>query len=329
MIKTIPLALPDKTGRIIRQELDRVLRLDITQVGLAEKLGLLLARQGGIAHQAHLILLTVQLRDIKAFPIRAPSDIRQVFLLRQPRLEPNGRRRLHIIDPDRHLMTFHTSHRITDRLGCRATGIDIHQRVGSHHTLVHPIKGQGRSVRRPEGAFADPELPLMNRLSTDDPLICFTCNRNDRSIGRKDEQVVRLRKGHTSRSGAKIVVASPIPRIVGDNLPFPEIKMQPALITDKSQYRTILIRHGERGQRSGLLQARGSQGLVQISQREKQPALFPRLTTDHRVSPHIKILIPTPRQLLQVARDETVISLTTRYQVGQGQDLLLCLHNHG
>ena len=90
MIVAVALALPDELLWIIRKEEHRMLRLDVAAVRLGEQVGFLLAGEGRVAHEMHLVLLAVKLGDVYALFVGAPGNVREVFLPWQSRLQPDG-----------------------------------------------------------------------------------------------------------------------------------------------------------------------------------------------------------------------------------------------
>ena len=90
MVVAIRLGLPDELVRIVRQEEDRMLRLHIAMVALGDQYRLSFSGLRGIAHQMLLVLLPIQLNEVDASFIGTPGDVGQVFLLGQPRFQPNG-----------------------------------------------------------------------------------------------------------------------------------------------------------------------------------------------------------------------------------------------
>ena len=90
MIIAVRFGLPDELVRVIRQEEDGLLWLHIAMIAFCDQYRLSLSGLCGIAHQVLLVLLSVQLDEVDASFIGAPGDVGQVFLLGQPRFQPNG-----------------------------------------------------------------------------------------------------------------------------------------------------------------------------------------------------------------------------------------------
>ena len=139
-------------------------------IALGDEHLLSFARRSGVAHQVLLVLLAVELNEIDVLLVWAPSDIGQVFLLGQPRFEPNRFSCRYLIDTHGDLMALHASHGIFVGHQRGASAIDVDQRIGCYHPLVHTIECQCGAFGRPESAFRDTELALVNRLSANNAL---------------------------------------------------------------------------------------------------------------------------------------------------------------
>ena len=178
MVVSVTLALPDEFLRIAGKEEDRLLRFDVMFVRFGEQVGFLLACQGGVAYQMHFVLFAVQLGDIDALFVGAPGDVCEILLFRGTCFQPDGIACRQVVDTDRYLMALHAGHRVFHRFGLGTAGVDIDDRIVGHHALVHAVERQGGTLRRPEQAFVDAELPLVDGLSAYDTLFCFTCNNS-------------------------------------------------------------------------------------------------------------------------------------------------------
>ena len=206
MIIAIPFALPDNLIRLIRQEKQRMLRFHIMFILLCEQDTFFLPCHCRIANQVHFILFPVQFRYINMLFIRTPGDVRQEFLLRCTRFQPDSLSRFQLIDTYRYMMTLHPGHRITARLYFGTTRVDIDNRIFRHHTFIHPVESQGRTFGRPEGSLMNTKFILMNRLSADDAIGRLVRHVSHLILRRKDLQVISFRKCQISVFRAEIII---------------------------------------------------------------------------------------------------------------------------
>ena len=91
-------------GVVPRKEQDGVLRLHVTLVSLAIKLGCLLACLGAIACEAAVVLVAVHLKHIDALAVWAPSYVGEVAVCRVTSLEINCLTGLHVEHADSNLV---------------------------------------------------------------------------------------------------------------------------------------------------------------------------------------------------------------------------------
>ena len=89
VVVAVALTLPDKLLRIIREKENRVLRLYVPIVLFSKQIGFLFTGQGRITDQVHFVLVAVQLGNVDAFFVRAPSYVCQILLFRCSGLQPD------------------------------------------------------------------------------------------------------------------------------------------------------------------------------------------------------------------------------------------------
>ena len=143
---------------IPRQEQDGVLRLHIFGMRFFDKRGHQFAGLAVVSAKFCMILVTVQLYEIKTLSVGRPTDIGEITVGRIAGIQVNGFLSVRIIDTYGNLMAEHPCHRITYLVHQCYSGSNIHQRIGSYHAFVHAVKGQQISLRTPEGALADSEF---------------------------------------------------------------------------------------------------------------------------------------------------------------------------
>ena len=247
MVVSVALALPDELIRVVGQEEYGMKWLDIMFVCFGEQVGLLFACQGRVAYQVHFVLVTVQFRDIDAFPVRAPGDVRQVFFFGGTGFQPDCVAACQVVDAYRHFMAFHSCHRVLNGFDLCTAGIDIDDRIVGHHALVHAVESQGVTFRRPEQAFVDAEFPLVNGLSAHDTVFCFTCNNLRSVLRQKDLYVVAFRESQVVVGRAELVIAPfSVQLVVGYHLMLLHIVMDTVLLGGERQYLFVFVRYRER-----------------------------------------------------------------------------------
>ena len=165
MIVAILLALHQKLCSVPRKECQRVERLHVFLVCLAVEFFLLLACCGVVAHEAAVILVAVELKQVDGRCVGAPRDVGEIAVGRVACFKVDGLLCVEVIHSYGHLVARHSRHRIFVGLKCRLALEGVHLRIVGHHRLVHAIKGKTLSVRAPEETFLNAELIAVNSLS--------------------------------------------------------------------------------------------------------------------------------------------------------------------
>ena len=168
VVVAILLALQDKLVRIPGEEHDGVLRLHILRIGLAVELCDALTRGGIVAHQAAVVLVTVELKDIDSLRIGAPRHVGEVAVLGVTSLQVDGLVGRHIIYAHGHLVRGLSRHGVLVGLVSGNMGEKVHLRIVGYHTLVHTIEGETHTIGTPEKTTVDAKLIAMHALSVDD-----------------------------------------------------------------------------------------------------------------------------------------------------------------
>ena len=112
MVVAVFLALIDKLGMIPRQEQDWLLGLYIFGMCLLDKGGHQFSGLAVVLAKFCMILITVQLYEIKALPVGRPADIGEITVGRVTDIQINGLLSVRIIDAYGNLVAEHPCHRV-------------------------------------------------------------------------------------------------------------------------------------------------------------------------------------------------------------------------
>ena len=166
--------LINESGRIPRQELNRVERLEILAVVLLEERAEQLARCSVVCVEMTVVLVAIHFDEVERLGIGTPSDICEIAVGRVACFQIDGLARLYVVDANAHLMTGLASHwvwvgvelRSPRRTFCTCANCgfrdgDVHLRISTHHRLIHAIERKERAVGTPESALADAEFIAM------------------------------------------------------------------------------------------------------------------------------------------------------------------------
>ena len=113
MVVAVFLALVDKLGMIPGQEQDRLLRLYIFGVRFLDKGGHQLSGFAVVSAKFCMVLIAVQLYEIKALSVGRPADVGEITVGRVTGIQINGLLSVRIIDAYGNLMAEHSCHRVT------------------------------------------------------------------------------------------------------------------------------------------------------------------------------------------------------------------------
>ena len=166
--EAIFLALVDELAVIPRQENDRVLRLYILVALLFKKSGRQFACFNIIPAQLGMILIAVQLDQIKALFIRRPTDVSEIAIGRVSGIEIDTFAGSGVVDAYFYLVAGHPCHRVADVVDFGNGSCDIDQGILGYHTLIHPIEREQIARGTPESSFLNSEFVAMNRLAAYD-----------------------------------------------------------------------------------------------------------------------------------------------------------------
>ena len=165
VVITVTLGLHNGFCLIPRQKVQTVLRFHILFAGFLQQLLQALAGLCVVCHQTHVILGTVQLKDIECLSVGSPRQVGMIILRLAHQLEPNGLFLRHVIDTHLDLMAGFARHGVMVCVCGGNTGRDIHLGIAGHHTLVHAVEGQFLSVRTPKSSLSDAEFIAMHATS--------------------------------------------------------------------------------------------------------------------------------------------------------------------
>ena len=104
MVVAVFLTLHDKLAVIPGQEDDGMLGLHVFGRCLTVELGDLITRQGVVADQSTVVLVTVQLKHIDDGALGVPGDIREIAVGGVTGLEVDRLATLHVVHADRHFV---------------------------------------------------------------------------------------------------------------------------------------------------------------------------------------------------------------------------------
>ena len=165
MVIAVTLGFPDELVGVVGQEISRTLGLHPLFIAIFENGLDELTADGVVFIEFQMILLTIQNANVNALVVGVPGDGGEVLLHGFTSLYYDILARCHRINMQCHLMAGHTRHRIFDGLGSGNTFRDVHQRIISHHALVHGVVSQLRAIGGPEDATVDGELVAVNTLA--------------------------------------------------------------------------------------------------------------------------------------------------------------------
>ena len=203
VVITVFLAPQDKLIVVPRQEHDGMLRLDIFGMRLAIERCNAITRHGIIAHQFHLVLVTIAFHHIYNVTSGIPRDIGKIAVGGVTCLEIDGIAGCLVINADPHQMRRLTRHRILLGSGCgyHMGAIvefgDIDERIVGHHALVHAVECQTCALRIPEQAAIDAELVAVYALTINQVTRTVTGHLASVASAISDIEVIIIDKRHS------------------------------------------------------------------------------------------------------------------------------------